>query len=223
MSARIVNLGSSTHQNVQDLLPWFVMGTLDDDDRRFVDEHLRTCAACLREVQWHENLREAHDEPAGERNVDHAFAALRARLQAPAAASASSPRKLPRLWPVWGMRPWAGWALAFQSLIILGLAGMLVFGSHGSAPSTAAEFHALGRPGAAAAAARLVIVFTPQASEAEMRRVLVASGARIVDGPTAADAYILAVAPERADQALQQLRAERSVLLIQSLDAGDLH
>jgi len=36
---------------------------------------------------------------------------------------------------------------------------------------------------------------------AEMRRVLLASGTRIVDGPTAADAYISSVAPERAEQA----------------------
>ena len=54
-----------------------------------------------------------------------------------------------------------------------------------------------------------------------MRRVLLASGARIVDGPTAADAYILAVAPDHAEQAVQTLRSEHSVLLIQSLDAKD--
>jgi hypothetical protein len=114
-----------------------------------------------------------------------------------------------------------------QSVLIVGLTGALALGvgRAGSSRSTgdAALFHALGRPVATLPAARLVIAFAPQTSVAEMRRVLLASGARIVDGPTAADAYILAVAPERAEQALQSLRAEHSVLLIQSLDAKDIH
>ena len=53
--------------------------------------------------------------------------------------------------------------------------------------------------------------------------MLLASGARIVDGPTAADAYILAVAPEKLEAAMQQLRAEKSVLLVQSLEAKAVH
>jgi hypothetical protein len=223
MSARIVNLGSPAHQNAQDLLAWFVMGTLDDVERAMVDEHVRGCAVCQRDVAWHQQLREANNEPAPVRDVDRAFAALRARLPAPSVASARSGRMASdRNWLNW-VRPWSGWALALQTLVILGLASVLWFGSARFGSSEPAQFHALGRAGAALTTARLVVVFAPQASAAEMRRVLLASRTRIVDGPTAADAYILAVAPDHAEQAMQQLRAEHSVLLIQSLDAKDAH
>jgi hypothetical protein len=67
------------------------------------------------------------------------------------------------------------------------------------------------------------VVFAPQATAAQMRAVLLASDARIVDGPTAADAYTLAVDSARFDQAMQRLRADPSVLFVQALDAKDMH
>jgi Putative zinc-finger len=223
MTAQIVNLASLAHQNAQDLLPWFVMGTLDEEDRSKVDEHLRSCAACRHDLQWHAQLREAHDEPAPVRDVDRAFAALRARLPAPLAQPSVTDRAR-SLWQRWmPERSFGGWALALQSVVIVGLASALLLGLGKPAPDEAHLFHALSRPADAATTSKLVVVFSPQASQAEMRRVLLASGARIVDGPTAADAYILAVASDRADHALQLLRAEHSVLLIHSLEAKDLN
>ncbi len=223
MSANIVNLGSPMHQNVQDLLPWFVMGSLDDDDRTVVDEHLLACAACRRDTEWHRQVRAAHATLAPARDADRAFAALQARLPASMAGSpAVGWLSALRAW--WqAQQPWARYALALQPVLILGLAGALLMGPGKSVPEEPGLFHALGQPTAALTAARLVVVFAPQTTQVEMRRVLLASGARIVDGPTAADAYILAVAPERAEQAAQQLRSEHSVLLIQALDTRNTH
>jgi hypothetical protein len=211
MNTPVVNLGSSTHHAVQDLLPWFVMGTLDDEDRSLVDEHMRTCLICQREVQWHERLRAAHDEPVPAFDAERAFAALRARMNASSPVAARSSPSRERSWD-W---PWMKWALAAQFVLIIGLGITLALSR--SEPTT---YHALGQPGGAQAGARLVVVFAPQASEEEMRRILQQSGTRIVDGPTATDAYILAVAPENAEHALQALRAERSVHLVQALGAG---
>ncbi len=221
MSAKVVNLGSPTHQSVAELLPWFVMATLDTDECTLVESHLADCAACRRELEWHRQLRTAQAAPVAARDVDRAFAALRARIPAPA------PRM--RAWEV--LRIWwqaqsatMRWAFALQPLLIVGLAVALVAGRGApvAAPSLPQIYHALARP-AVETSGRLVVVFAPQATQAQMRRALLASGTRIVDGPTAADAYILAVAPERAAQAAQQLRAESSVLLIQSLDAESVH
>ncbi|TLY52458.1 MAG: hypothetical protein E6K53_04295 [Gammaproteobacteria bacterium] len=221
MSANVVNLGSGAHQTVAELLPWFVMATLDADECALVESHLADCAACRRELEWHRQLRTAQAAPVAARDVDRAFAALRARLPAPARA----PRM--RLWEALGAW-WRAqstpmrWAFALQPLLIVGLAVALVGGHGGPAAAPSPQiYHALARP-SAETSGRLVVVFAPQVTQAEMRRVLLASGTRIVDGPTAADAYILAVAPERAAQAAQQLRAESSVLLIQSLDAESL-
>lgn len=220
MSANVVNLGSPTHQNVEQLLPWFVMATLDADECALVESHIADCASCRRELEWHRQLRAAQAAPVAARDADRAFAALRARLPAPA----------PRVHAWDALRAWwqaqatpLQWVLALQPVLIVGLAMALVVGR--GVPTTTSSpqiYHALARP-AAESNGRLVIVFAPQTAQAEMRRVLLASGTRIVDGPTAADAYILAVAPERATQALQQLRAEPSVLMIQSLEAGEAH
>ena len=65
-----------------------------------------------------------------------------------------------------------------------------------------------------------MVVFRPDTPEREMRRILQASGARVVDGPTATDAYLLAVPAAQAAPALARLRAERAVTLAQPLAAG---
>ncbi len=197
------------------------MQTLDDDERAIVEEHLPSCAACRRELEWHQQLRTAHAVPAPVRDVDRAFAALRTQLPATLAPPpATGWLSALRAW--WQEQQFlTRWALALQPLLILGLVGALLWNPARSAREESGLFHALGRPAAALTSARLVIVFAPDVTQVEMRRVLLASGARIVDGPTAADAYILAVPPARAEQAAQQLRAEHSVLLIQPLDARE--
>ena len=66
----------------------------------------------------------------------------------------------------------------------------------------------------------LVVSFDPATPERELRRILQASGARVVDGPTASDAYVLAVAPAQAAPVLRRLRAESAVTLAERLDTG---
>jgi len=220
VTARVVNLDSA-HNEVRDLLPWFVMGTLGEEERRLVDEHVQACTACRGELEWERQLRAANNVAMPERDVDRAFAAMRARLPAPVRKASVLERLqeiLDRLLP----RPWLGWAVAVQALAIVGLAAVLVTGRVQPGAQEAHTYRALSRP-AAAEPARLVVAFAPQTQVGELRRVLLASDARIVDGPTAADAYILAVAPERAEATLQQLRAEPSVLLVQSLDTKATH
>lgn len=221
MSQRVVNL-DSTHHAVRDLLPWFVAGTLDAAESRLVDAHLQTCAACRGEVEWERQLREANNVELPARDVNRAFAALRARLPAPARAATPSWRERLQAWRENVLpRPWLGWALAAQTAMIAGLVVVLASTRVQMADETH-TYRALSRP-AAAEPARLVVAFAPHTEVAELRRVLLASGARIVDGPTAADAYILAVAAEKLDAAVQQLRAEKSVLLVQPLEAKAAH
>ncbi|MBS0515952.1 MAG: zf-HC2 domain-containing protein [Proteobacteria bacterium] len=226
MSPRVVNLDSA-HGEVRELLPWFVAGTLDGAESRLVDAHLQACAACRGELEWERQLRAANNVALPGRDVDRAFAALRVRLPAPAPTPARAPasaswRERLSAWREQMLpRPWLGWALAAQTLAIAGLAVVLVSTRLPSADAVH-TYRALARP-VAAEPARLVVAFAPHTEVGELRRVLLASGARIVDGPTAADAYILAVAPERLDAAVQQLRAEKSVLLVQSLEAKAGH
>ncbi|MBS0582218.1 MAG: zf-HC2 domain-containing protein [Proteobacteria bacterium] len=220
MSPRVVNLDSA-HGEVRELLPWFVAGTLDEAESRFVDTHLQACAACRGELEWERQLRAANNVALPGRDVDRAFAALRARLPAGRRETMSWRERL-RAWRENVLpRPWLGWALAAQTTAI-GILAVALVSARVQTADEAPTYRALSRP-VAVEPARLVVAFAPQTEVAELRRVLLASGARIVDGPTAADAYILAVAPERLDAAVQQLRAEKSVLLVQSLEAKAAH
>ena len=42
--AQIIHFRGSPHDEVQELLPWFVNGTLDTDEAERVEAHLASCA-----------------------------------------------------------------------------------------------------------------------------------------------------------------------------------
>lgn len=74
--------------------------------------------------------------------------------------------------------------------------------------------------GAARAAGSIVVVFDPATTQAEVLRILKDCGVRVVDGPTASNAFVLALDPGRAavtEDAVARLRAERSVVLAEPL------
>jgi hypothetical protein len=82
-----------------------------------------------------------------------------------------------------------------------------------------ASFHALGLS-TAARAGDIVVVFKPQTSEARLRQLLKASGARIVDGPTSTDAFLLFTPSGQRATAIARLRAAAEVSLAEPIDAG---
>ena len=68
----------------------------------------------------------------------------------------------------------------------------------------AGEYHALSAPAEAVATA--VVRFRPDATEAQIRQGLKDSGARLVDGPTVSDAYVVRLPREHYAAALDKLR-----------------
>ena len=77
----------------------------------------------------------------------------------------------------------------------------------------------MGAAKSVAAAANVVVMFKPEASEREIRNALRASGARMVDGPTASNAWLLSVPGQGHLQAIARLRAQPAVAIAESLDA----
>ena len=65
----------------------------------------------------------------------------------------------------------------------------------------------------------IAVMFDPAMTEAELRRVVTGAGARIVDGPTTTNAFVLEVPAARTREAVQKLRAERMVLFAEPLGA----
>jgi hypothetical protein len=103
---------------------------------------------------------------------------------------------------------WLRWAAAAQLAVIAVLGTLLARGDGEAA------YHALG---AARPQGNVVVVFRPDTPERELRRIVQSSGARVVDGPTVTDAYVLDVPAAEAPRALARLRGERAVTLAQPL------
>ena len=197
MNARIVRLGGDEHQAAQVLLPWFVNGTLDAAEAAQVGEHVAQCSACQADVaaqtQWRA-VAGADSTPRGD--VERGWAALRPHLDAPAAA----PGRRAAL--AWWRQP-LPLAVAVQAAVILVLASALV-----ALLPPAEPYRALGS--ATGVDANAMVVFRAASTNAETTAALRAAGARIVGGPTAADAYLLRL-PEPAAEALERLRAQAAV------------
>jgi Putative zinc-finger len=219
VSGRVVRLGTDVHQQVQALLPWYVGARLDAQEHADVEAHLAECSRCQAELAWELQLHADAaqiDVPTGD--ADQGFARLRERM---AGTAAAPPRRrdslAARLWAHWRAAPaWTRWALAGQLAVVALLGGLLL-----PLLSPAPQFRALGGPAAAPAAAastHLIVRFRPETTEQEMRRLLRESQARLVDGPTTTDAYLLAVPAGMEAAAVRQLRAQGAVLLVESLD-----
>jgi anti-sigma factor RsiW len=217
MGERVLKFAAPAHRAVDALLPWFVNGTLEGEDLAVVEEHLRECGRCQSEVAWLREFQTLYAAADPAPDAAESFRKLSQRL----AASEPSRRGGWRLRLWWSglgrrLRPWTPWAVAVQFVVILALGGLLWSGDRSPGP-----YRTLGASGSAGpGAGNLVVVFDPATPEAELRRVLLRIGARVVDGPTEAGAYVLALAPERATAAQRTLRRERVVLLVRPLGAG---
>jgi anti-sigma factor RsiW len=185
---------------VQELLPWYVTGRLDADEQARVRAHVETCADCQAEVRAEERLEaEVARLPL---DVERGWSDMRARIAADAAPARRF--RVPA--------NWLGWGVAAALAATIGVISL-------PRPEPQA-YHALGAA-PAAAAGNVVVVFLPETTERRMREVLKASEARLVDGPTAANGYVLRVAPAQRTAALARLRADSAVVVAEPLDAGE--
>jgi anti-sigma factor RsiW len=224
MTGRVIRFDGGAHHPAEELLPWYVNGTLDPDERAEVQAHLDRCSHCRVEVDALRAFRGEYAERERAPDPGPSLARLRARMAEQAApprghASRRAPSQ-PQGWLAHpGLRGWLPWAFAAQTASIAILCVVLL--ALGDRP---AEYRTLGaaEPAAKTASARgnVVVAFEPQLPEAELRRIVRATGARIVDGPTSTHAYVLDVpAPQVADT-LTALRGEQGVRLAERLEEG---
>lgn len=210
MDGRVVDLLSTPHLAAEALMPWLLNGTLDQAERRQIEAHLAACAQCRTELEQQRRLlalyRAAAAPPASAPQVEAALAALTARLPAAGPTAGAAGRAL--------FRPLRWWpftvALQLGVIVALGIALWL----QAMAPSTAPEYRGLAAAAAPDAAA--LVLFDPGASESAMRGALHRAQARLVDGPTAAGAYLVRFDGAR-DAGLAALRAEGVVLRVEPL------
>jgi hypothetical protein len=207
------------------LLPWLLNDTLTPDERRELETHLQSCTSCRDELGRQRRLVALYSSipaPAIGADSDAAFARVMARLQTDA-VRAGEPRST--------SRPRAvahGWRIAFAVqmgvILVLGATlGWTLSRTQFTAPTVEnalGTYRGLAAP-SASESGDAIVVFDPNASEADLRRVLQQAGARIVDGPTARNAYVVRFAGRDVGSAIATLRAEGAVLRVESLSAAE--
>ena len=118
MSEPVLPFDPPAHKVADVLLPWFVNGTLEDDELAFVQQHLSECVRCQREVEWLRDLRRACAEGEGTPGASPVFQKLRRQLDEPRSAR-RAPSRVRGAWA--GASRWSRWAMAVELAVIVGL------------------------------------------------------------------------------------------------------
>jgi len=210
MTGRLLPFDKLTHASVDALLPFYVNATLRGEELAFVEQHVRDCEKCQHEVDW---LRKMFADLATGSALADAPPAVVDRQQVFDNQWRRDHRGMRITESLRTAPPWTRWMLAAQLAAIVTLGTIL---------ATDVRDHAGYRTlGAANSSTPLrdaiAVQFDPATPEAELRRILQKVDARIVDGPTVTDVFLLAIPKERSEQALQTLRAERAVRLAEPL------
>jgi len=207
-------------QEAEELLPWYVAGVLSEEETRGVEAFIASgqiTRASLDELTLlKESVREVGaEEPHYDPGVlDRVMTRLDAVPQlppeepiivrAPVRRSGAIAALLERL--QWSLTPkGVRVALAAQLLLVIGLGAALWLQS--DTPQRA-QFDVAGR----ATAGDFSVAFAADATEADIRSLLIDSDASIVSGPSALGLYTLDIADE-ADQSAARSRLEESPLV----------
>jgi anti-sigma factor RsiW len=205
----IFRLHDDPHEETEKLLPWYVTGQLDPVDRAKVEGHLRDCTECQVDLRLERRLNaEVADLPL---DVALGWADLQRRLDRAPSRYASVGRAGAAI-RRWAARPGKiGWFLAAQAVFVVAIAIMVVPVDRPAAYRTlgAAPISMTGN---------IIVIFRPDTSERDLRRALNASGARLVDGPTSAAAYVLRVPAAERMSALGKLRTQPDVVMAEPID-----
>lgn len=214
---------------VRELLPWHVQGTLESDERVFMDrwlaENLALYPDIKAELAW---LKATATQLQGlaqsyQALADAGLPALMQRIaQEKTGRSAdrqgslaSQQTSLLTRFTGW-VTDWLGAPTPILALGLVVLAvvqtaviGGLIF----TAPASQVPLGSAPVPiSAAPGKVLLTLAFRPDASEASIRGLLTSVGLQIVAGPSALGLYVLAVPAEQAESSLVQLRLATSVV-----------
>lgn len=212
--------GSTTsmkHQDVWELLPWFVNGSLEDRELAQVERHIVACDECRRESS---ELRQLAAIMVSGKGVmvtpDEAFPELMSRIEEVENRGSSSWRRLRRLLFT---GPFPRPVLA-AGLMILVLAAALLWRPIDREP--AANFRTLSdsaviEPGGL----RVRVVFSPRVEETALRSLLLEVGGQIVGGPSPYGVYTVELLeqedPSARARVLEALRAREEVEFLEPL------
>jgi len=212
-----------------ELLPWYANGTLTDADRAWVEELLSNDPRAAAELAWYQSLQQRvrADVPDVPDEIGLARTLQRIRTEAAATQAVAAPRPALARAPLRGptiaerVREWFEGmrltpAFAMAALVIVVQAGVIFnlaggdneFEQIRAMPSSVTDGGQLFR-----------VAFKPQASETDMRMLLVSVQGNIESGPGQLGDYYVRVPTANALTAGTSLKASPIVDAILTVDA----
>ncbi len=226
---------ASEHAEINELLSWYVNGTLEIRDRERLERHLAACALCREDLAFERTLAAGlASAPAVEYMPAPSLRRLHERLDALAADSATGPA-MPEAEPQ-AQAPAAGMVqaaparipparYASRGLLAASLAAVAlaltywVVGHLEGAPSPRADYRTVTMNAPRAPRSVIRAVFAPNLSVGELQHMLDEAGLRIVAGPTEAGVYSLAATSSRpVSESLAMLREHEAVRFAESTE-----
>jgi anti-sigma-K factor RskA len=202
-------LNRDPHDEAEELLPWYATGQLDVSDRVRVEDHLSCCSDCREQLTLERRI--VQEVRSSDPETDAGWTRLRSRTEAQLDTAQRPQDATKDVWRLFRQPAVAMLAAAQVGFLVLG-AGILLSLSRPT-------YHALGSP-PPSAAANAIVIFRADATEKDIRDALKASGASIVGGPTAADAYLLRVSANERPQVLNKLRSDGDVQMAEPIDGS---
>lgn len=202
------------------LLPWYVNGTLNNNDRTWMEGFVRLHPEAGSELRLQQKIQTALHENAAaipaDIGLDQFMQRVRQDRRAAPAPTRSIKEMLAGFFGGFQLTPAMGTAFAVI-MIQAGLIGTLLVGHESQEPEYART--------RAVVAPELVgpflkVNFHPDARESDMRFALVSVGATVVDGPSQLGDYFIKVPPAEIEAALKQLESSglvESISVVPSL------
>lgn len=186
----------NTEQHPQDLLPWYINGSLSKQEQQQVELHLQQCSECRDEVELLQAMQAVAKQPPESLPSQFAWHRLQRDMHQTAAPSRIKTKR-------WGLSLAAAAAVA-----VIAIQGVLLLNF-----SQQDDYRLAGHD---LDGVVVQVRFNPDATEQAIRSTLQAAGAEIVTGPGAAGVYRIRIGDQEAAQELQatidRLRDNRDVI-----------
>ncbi len=187
------------HSRAFELLPWLVNGSLGAEERDAVEQHVRSCLACHRELKEQQRLRAAlRAQPAVHLSPQTNFERLARTLDGQPAPGAR---------PVRRFEPLVRFAAA---AVVAAIAVGAVLWLSPARLDTRGDYQTLAS-GPAAAPGELDIVFGQSVTQAQMQSLLQEIGGEIEAGPSGVGRYRVRLDAPIADASLAKLNKDPRV------------
>jgi hypothetical protein len=194
-------------RRVLELLPWYINGTLEGDERELVKRQVLASLTCRKELERQRRLQELIRREDAEAFVaDRAFERLMARIKASDSTSRAHQRR------AGGATTWNRFAAA-AALVAAVSALWWRADTTDVAPAT---YETMSRPQPAdSRSATVRVMFAPTVTDSERQQLLASHGLKAV-GPPDADGVVILSFNDATDQAdaLAALKQDPRILLV---------